>query len=158
MNRSATTLVFLLLLTQDKRDTEEIFRLQNILNGLQAKKDDAELELSYDKQFEFKGQEGVIHDKDIDAYMKRKAKLEADRVLCHTVYKGAMLKDLTEQAELRSEWEPIRDDIKHVVDLILLMQDITEGKKSDLTITFKSKNDWLTSSITDRTPKPTPST
>ena len=56
--------------------------------------------------------------------MKRKTKLEADRVLAHHVYKGAMHKDLTEQAELRSEWEPIRDDIKHVVDLVLLMQDI----------------------------------
>ena len=70
------------------RDKVEIFRLQEVINGFQAQKDDAELELSYDKQFEFKGQEGNIHDKDIDAYMKRKAKLEADRVICHAVYKG----------------------------------------------------------------------
>ena len=50
-----------------------------------------------------------------------------------------MLKDLTEQAELRSEWEPIRDNIKQVVELVLLMRDITEGKKSDLTIHIQVK-------------------
>ena len=61
------------------------------------------------------------------------------KLISHAVYKGAILKDLTEQAELRSEWEPIRDNIKQVVELILLMQDITEGKKSDLTIHIPSQ-------------------
>ena len=52
-----------------QRDTEEIFRLQNIINELESKKDDAELELSIDKHFELKGEEGTMHDKDLDAYM-----------------------------------------------------------------------------------------
>ena len=121
------------------RDKDEIFQLQDTINGLETKKDNAELELSIDYQFELTGEEGSTHDKDLDAYMKPKTKLEADCVLAHHVYKGAMHKDLTEPSELRSEWEPIRDDIKHVVDLVLLMQDIIQGRKSDLTIHIQVK-------------------
>ena len=121
------------------KDMEEIFRLQQLLNELDARKATTELEISTDQEFVMKGEDGLIQKLKLEDWQKRIAKLKQDRTTSFQTFFGATEKDFTDQAELKASWETVKDDITNPVQLLDFFEELLVGQKEHLTLQIQVK-------------------